>query len=128
MVCNSDWRFGEYYCTISNFIATVTVAASVLTLTGISCDRYLAIVHPLQPRMGKAAALTTVAVIWMASSILGLPCLLYSRTIEYTFGNGRTRTSCILVWPDGMPTVSQLDYAYQVSQINNNNLAPCGGM
>ncbi|KAL3280390.1 hypothetical protein HHI36_017875 [Cryptolaemus montrouzieri] len=33
------WPFGSWYCSISNFIANATVAASVFTLTGISCDR-----------------------------------------------------------------------------------------
>lgn len=105
----SDWQFGEKYCTISNFIAAVTVCASVLTLTGISCDRYLAIVHPLHPRISRRAALSAVALIWAVSSLLGVPCLLYSRTITYTFRE-RIRTSCILVWPDGMPTTSEYDY------------------
>jgi tachykinin receptor 3 len=35
----SDWQFGRSYCTINNFVANVTVAASVFTLTGISIDR-----------------------------------------------------------------------------------------
>ncbi|CAH4038252.1 unnamed protein product [Pieris brassicae] len=36
---HSDWIFGVRYCKLSNFIANVTVAASVFTLTGISFDR-----------------------------------------------------------------------------------------
>ncbi|GBP17386.1 Tachykinin-like peptides receptor 86C [Eumeta japonica] len=36
---HSDWVFGVWYCQLSNFIANVTVAASVFTLTGISFDR-----------------------------------------------------------------------------------------
>ena len=37
---NNDWPFGEVYCRISNFVANVTVAASVFTLTATSFDRY----------------------------------------------------------------------------------------
>jgi tachykinin receptor 3 len=35
-----QWVFGSFYCTINNFIAIVTVAASVLNLTAMSIDRY----------------------------------------------------------------------------------------
>ncbi|KAF7276932.1 hypothetical protein GWI33_009640 [Rhynchophorus ferrugineus] len=81
------------YCTISNFIANATVAASVFTLTGISCDRYLAIVYPLQPRMSKTSSLVTIFFIWTASMIFALPCLLYSATISH---RGRLGTGQIL--------------------------------
>ncbi|XP_043480938.1 tachykinin-like peptides receptor 86C isoform X2 [Leptopilina heterotoma] len=37
---NSDWPFGSVYCTISNFVANVTVASSVFTLVVTSFDRY----------------------------------------------------------------------------------------
>lgn len=35
----SHWPFGGFYCTVNNFIANVTVAASVFTLVAISFDR-----------------------------------------------------------------------------------------
>lgn len=36
---NSHWPFGKVYCKISNFIAILSISASVFTLTAISCDR-----------------------------------------------------------------------------------------
>lgn len=47
------------------------------------CHRYLAIVRPLKPRMSKASAQVTILVVWLASVVLGSPCLLYSDTITY---------------------------------------------
>ncbi len=35
----SDWIFGKHYCTFNNFVAYLTVAASVFTLVAISADR-----------------------------------------------------------------------------------------
>ena len=35
-----NWIFGSIYCTINNFIAYLSVAASVFTLMAISIDRY----------------------------------------------------------------------------------------
>ncbi|XP_031336336.1 tachykinin-like peptides receptor 86C [Photinus pyralis] len=117
------WQFGSWYCTVNNFIAYVTVAASVFTLTGISCDRYLAIVHPLQPRMSKTSSLVTIVLIWIASMISGFPCLLYSTTVTYKYRN-KSRIACILVWPDGQPTDSSMDFAYQVVFIILTYLVP----
>lgn len=34
-----EWTFGGIYCSINNFMAIVTVAASVLNLTAMSIDR-----------------------------------------------------------------------------------------
>lgn len=36
---HGDWPFGEVYCKFSNFIAIVSVSASVLTLMAIAIDR-----------------------------------------------------------------------------------------
>lgn len=36
---NSNWPFGLVYCKISNFIAILSISASVFTLTAICCDR-----------------------------------------------------------------------------------------
>jgi tachykinin receptor 3 len=36
---DSDWPFGTAYCTLNNFVANVSVAASVFTLVAISLDR-----------------------------------------------------------------------------------------
>lgn len=44
---NSDWPFGSIYCTINNFMATVTVSTSVFTLVAISVDRYVSLLRRL---------------------------------------------------------------------------------
>lgn len=36
---NSHWPFGPIYCTVNNFVANLSVAASVFTLVAISVDR-----------------------------------------------------------------------------------------
>lgn len=36
---NSDWPFGEVYCKITQFVATLSICASVFTLMAISVDR-----------------------------------------------------------------------------------------
>ncbi|XP_026482073.1 tachykinin-like peptides receptor 86C [Ctenocephalides felis] len=122
----SDWIFGDWYCTINNFIANVTVAASIFTLTGISFDRYMAIVRPLEPRMSKKCSLLAIAAIWFAGMILGIPCLMYSSTVVYN--EKYHLTACILVWPDGSSDVSKMDYIYQVVLFIVTYLMPIAGM
>ncbi|KAG6458842.1 hypothetical protein O3G_MSEX011086 [Manduca sexta] len=106
---HSDWVFGVRYCKLSNFIANVTVAASVFTLTGISFDRYQAIVRPMRPRMSKTCSLVMIAAIWVSGMLLAIPCLLYSTTKEYR-SKGTLKTACLLSWPDGLPDVSYMDF------------------
>lgn len=36
---DNDWPFGELYCKISQFIAMLSICASVFTLMAISIDR-----------------------------------------------------------------------------------------
>ncbi|XP_071532037.1 tachykinin-like peptides receptor 86C [Panulirus ornatus] len=107
---HSDWPFGSVYCTISNFMANVTIAASVFTLMAISFDRYIAIVRPLKPRMSKSEARHVIIIIWLSSMTLAVPCLLYSTTLSIRYKNDEIRRGCILLWPDGETSFSYREY------------------
>ncbi|XP_076317953.1 tachykinin-like peptides receptor 99D [Tachypleus tridentatus] len=111
---NGDWPFGSAYCKISNFISILSVAASVFTLMAISIDRYMAIMHPLKPRMSRVTTLNITLWIWVASSILSLPYILYSTTMKEEYSNGDYRVICYMVWPDGPTTQSYTEYIYNV--------------
>ncbi|XP_020296166.1 tachykinin-like peptides receptor 86C [Pseudomyrmex gracilis] len=110
---NSNWPFGVVYCTINNFVAHVTVASSVFTLVVISCDRYMAIMYPLQHRNSRKKTVITLILIWSFSSALAIPCLLYSTTTSRRY-RGSTRTSCYLSWPDGGYLNSRTEYCYNI--------------
>ncbi|XP_048512367.1 tachykinin-like peptides receptor 86C isoform X2 [Athalia rosae] len=121
---NSDWPFGAVYCTVNNFVANVTVASSVFTLVAISFDRYMAIVRPLQHRMSRRRALLAVAMIWFASALLALPCLLYSTTMTRRYSNGQTRIVCYMMWPDGRYPNSMREYIYNLVFLGVTYLVP----
>ncbi|XP_046605787.1 tachykinin-like peptides receptor 86C isoform X1 [Neodiprion virginianus] len=121
---NSDWPFGAVYCTVNNFVANVTVASSVFTLVAISFDRYMAIVRPLQHRMSRRRALLAVAMIWFASALLGLPCLLYSTTMTRSYSNGQVRIVCYMMWPDGRYPHSMTEYIYNLVFLGVTYLVP----
>ncbi|XP_071858473.1 tachykinin-like peptides receptor 86C isoform X1 [Bombus fervidus] len=121
---NSDWPFGVVYCTINNFVAHVTVSSSVLTLVTISFDRYMAIMRPLKHHMSRKKTVMTVFLIWVISSTLAVPCLLYSTTESRRYSNGKTRISCYLVWPDGTYLHSRIEYFYNIVFLSVTYLVP----
>ncbi|XP_066256639.1 tachykinin-like peptides receptor 99D isoform X2 [Euwallacea similis] len=96
----SHWPFGELYCKISQFIAVLSVCASVFSLMSISIDRYMAIMTPLKPRMGRIVTLALVVITWVLGIIIGLPSLLYYKTYRDTYSNGEERVICYPEWPD----------------------------
>lgn len=111
---NSDWPFGSLYCSVNNFMAYVTVATSVFTLVAISFDRYVAIVRPLHRRNSRKKARIFLTIIWALAGTLSLPGLVYSATESKRYHNGRTRTVCFVLWPDGRYPVSATDYVYNI--------------
>ncbi|KAL7023259.1 hypothetical protein ACKWTF_012541 [Chironomus riparius] len=111
---DSDWPFGYVYCIINNFIANVSVAASVFTLVAISFDRYIAIVKPLHHRTSRKKARIFLFVIWFTSCVLAAPCLIYSQISTKRYSNGKTRTVCYMLWPDGGYPTSKMDYIYNI--------------
>ncbi|KAK2586527.1 hypothetical protein KPH14_011419 [Odynerus spinipes] len=121
---NSNWPFGLVYCTINNFVAHVTVASSVFTLVVISFDRYMAIMHPLKHHMSRRRTILALILIWTISSILAIPCLLYSTLKTRRYSNGKTRISCYLAWPDGGYLNSKTEYFYNLLFLSMTYLIP----
>ncbi|CAG4918000.1 unnamed protein product [Colias eurytheme] len=110
----SDWPFGHFYCKFCQFVAVLSISASVFTLMAISIDRYVAIMSPLQPRLGKRATLGIAAAIWAGSCIISSPNFLYFTTETDLLPDGSLRRICFPDWPDGITTRSQLEYMYNV--------------
>ncbi|XP_036323655.1 tachykinin-like peptides receptor 99D [Rhagoletis pomonella] len=110
---DNDWPFGELYCKISQFVATLSISASVFTLMAIAIDRYVAIIKPLQPRMSKRCNLAIAAFIWAASITLSCPMLLFFTTGEVELKDG-IRIVCYTEWPDGPTNHSQQEYVYNI--------------
>ncbi|XP_015591693.1 tachykinin-like peptides receptor 86C isoform X4 [Cephus cinctus] len=125
---NSDWPFGVVYCTVNNFVANVTVASSVFTLMAISLDRYMAIMRPLQHHMSRRRARLALALIWFASALLALPCLLYSTTFTRRYSNGQSRNVCYMLWPDGRYPNSMMEYIYNLVFLGVTYLIPVTAM
>ncbi|KAL5022392.1 hypothetical protein ScPMuIL_001547, partial [Solemya velum] len=72
-----SWFLGGAMCKIVGYIQDVSVLVSVLTLTAISVERYLAICNPLSFREIQFKTNFAIIVIWAISMIVSLPNLVF---------------------------------------------------
>lgn len=73
------WPFGGELCRIVSYFQAVAVFVSAYTLVAISLDRYIAITHPLRPRMTKSHAKIIIGIVWVIALLTALPILVLSR-------------------------------------------------
>ncbi|KAJ3602055.1 hypothetical protein NHX12_029815 [Muraenolepis orangiensis] len=78
IMCSSPYfsgvAFSPLECQVYVFLDVFLVAASILTVTAISVERYYYIVHPMRYEVQMTLKLTAavVALVWLASTVLGL--------------------------------------------------------
>ncbi|CAG5928505.1 unnamed protein product [Menidia menidia] len=88
------WYFGETYCKFHNFFPVTSVFASIYSMTAIAVDRYMAIIHPLKPRLSGKATTGVIVCIWGLAVVLAFPLCYFS-----TIRSHRQRTICLVAWP-----------------------------
>ncbi|CAH1246702.1 QRFP-like peptide receptor [Branchiostoma lanceolatum] len=73
------WNFGDFMCRVPQFVQVVSVTASLMTLTCIAVDRYIAILHPLNSgvRFSILRVSLTLLSVWVVAVTFGLPLLVY---------------------------------------------------
>lgn len=74
-----DWPFGDFACKLSSYLIFINMYASVFCLTGLSFDRYLAIVRPVanaRLRLRVSGAVAT-GVLWVLAALLAVPVLVF---------------------------------------------------
>ncbi|KAL4609519.1 substance-P receptor-like [Arapaima gigas] len=92
---HNEWYFGLMYCRFHNFFPIAAVFASIYSMTAISLDRYMAIIHPLQQRLSSVETKVVVGVIWFLAFCLAFPQYYYSTTVELA-----GRVICYIEWPE----------------------------
>ncbi|XP_029442245.1 type-1 angiotensin II receptor [Rhinatrema bivittatum] len=77
------WPFGSFLCKCASAAVTVNLYASVLLLTCLSIDRYLAIVHPMKSRLRRTLLLAriTCIAIWLMACLASLPAIIYRKIL-----------------------------------------------
>ncbi|XP_056442175.1 neuromedin-K receptor-like [Gadus chalcogrammus] len=89
-----EWYFGEAYCRFHNFFPVAAVFASIYSMTAIAMDRYMAIIHPLTPRMSAMATKAVIVSIWGLAVVLAFPVCYFSKVLSVP-----RRTLCYIAWP-----------------------------
>ncbi|XP_065131761.1 neuromedin-K receptor [Paramisgurnus dabryanus] len=91
---HGDWYFGDAYCRFQNFYPVAAVFASIYSMSAIALDRYVAIIHPLKPRLSATATKAMIACVWIMAVILAFPLCYFSTTRVIPH-----RTLCYVAWP-----------------------------
>ncbi|XP_037328851.2 tachykinin receptor 3a [Pungitius pungitius] len=91
---HGDWYFGKAYCKFHNFFPVTSVFASIYSMTAIAVDRYMAIIHPLKPRLSAKATTGVIVCIWSLAVVLAFPLCYFSTTLTLPH-----KTVCYVAWP-----------------------------
>ncbi|KAI4895782.1 hypothetical protein NFI96_005848, partial [Prochilodus magdalenae] len=92
------WVLGEFICKFIHYFFTVSMLVSIFTLSAMSVDRYVAIVHCRKSSSIRVVrhALLGVAVIWVLSLAMAAPVAHHQSIVE----SKDNSTFCWEVWPD----------------------------
>ncbi|KAI7798942.1 galanin receptor type 1 [Triplophysa rosa] len=92
------WILGAFICKFIHYFFTVSMLVSIFTLSAMSVDRYIAIVHCRKSSSIRVArhALIGVMVIWVLSFAMATPVAYYQSIVE----SEDNSTFCWEVWPD----------------------------
>ncbi len=92
------WILGAFICKFIHYFFTVSMLVSIFTLSAMSVDRYIAIVHCRKSSSIRVSrhALIGVLVIWVLSFAMATPVAYYQGIVE----SEDNSTFCWEVWPD----------------------------
>ncbi|XP_060697808.1 substance-K receptor [Hemiscyllium ocellatum] len=102
---HNDWYFGPHYCRFQNLLPITAVFASIYSMTAIALDRYIAIIHPLKPRLSSSSTKLVIGVIWFLALALAFPQCFYARIVQ-----SESRVICKVDWPGDVGGQHQLTY------------------
>ncbi|XP_022309220.2 prolactin-releasing peptide receptor-like [Crassostrea virginica] len=86
-----QWRFGEFFCRINEFIQVLVVCVSNLTLTVTVLDRFLATLHSPLQKYTQDHVVIVMLFVWISGTLLSLPYILYTRFLEFNWIGGHER-------------------------------------
>ncbi|XP_006021551.1 prokineticin receptor 1 [Alligator sinensis] len=94
-----SWEHGHVLCASVNYLRTVSLYVSTNALLAIAVDRYLAIVHPLKPRMNYQTATFLIALVWIVSILIAIPSAYFATEIVLFTVKNQKKFFCGQIWP-----------------------------
>ncbi|XP_043238964.1 substance-P receptor-like [Amphibalanus amphitrite] len=94
------YPLGAFWCRFNGFAQMTALTASVLTLTAIACDRFVAVMFPLRARRSQTGRRVGIIIagIWVVSMAAALPLLIHRHLLEIQWKNA-IEYSCQDNWP-----------------------------
>ncbi|XP_004697904.1 prokineticin receptor 2 [Echinops telfairi] len=94
-----SWEHGHVLCASVNYLRTVSLYVSTNALLAIAIDRYLAIVHPLKPRMNYQTASFLITLVWMVSILVAIPSAYFATETVLFIVKKQEKIFCGQIWP-----------------------------
>ncbi|XP_040849966.1 prokineticin receptor 1 [Ochotona curzoniae] len=94
-----SWEHGHILCAAVNYLRTVSLYVSTNALLAIAIDRYLAIVHPLRPRMKCQTATGLIALVWAVSLLIAIPSAYFTTETVLFIVKSQEKIFCGQIWP-----------------------------
>ncbi|KAG8510134.1 Prokineticin receptor 1, partial [Galemys pyrenaicus] len=94
-----SWEHGHVLCASINYLRTVSLYVSTNALLAIAIDRYLAIVHPLRPRMKYQTATGLIALVWLVSILIAIPSAYFTTETVLIIVKSQEKIFCGQIWP-----------------------------
>lgn len=88
-----DGGFGVFLCKFKEYALLFSISTSILTLTVMSADRYLAIVHVLKRPLSRRKVFYAIAIIWVVSLLLSSGELVKANSVAF-----QGKIHCLLRW------------------------------
>lgn len=84
-LATSSWAFGNMICKLCHYISCLSMNASILLITSMSIDRFLAVSKPLDSvtLRNNSAVSKIVFAIWLFASLLAIPMPFYREVMPY---------------------------------------------
>lgn len=92
---DSTWPLGKFMCVFAHLCVYVSVAASALSLTVLSLDRFYLIVKPHDYKLKRKYHRYIVLVIWLLSFLFGAPTIFTQKVVR---SEPDGKLNCIEKW------------------------------
>ncbi|TSN48489.1 Prokineticin receptor 1 [Bagarius yarrelli] len=93
-----SWDHGKVLCACVNYLRTMSLYVSTNALLAIAVDRYMAIIHPLRPRMKHQTAYCLITGVWIVPVIISIPSAYFTSATVVSYGANRNKTFCAQIW------------------------------
>ncbi|XP_053476131.1 prokineticin receptor 1b [Ictalurus furcatus] len=93
-----SWDHGKVLCACVNYLRTVSLYVSTNALLAIAVDRYMAIIHPLRPRMKHHTAYCLITGVWIVPVIISIPSAYFTSATKVPYGANQSKTFCAQIW------------------------------